>query len=129
MPIYEYRCGFCERQFEVRQGFNDDPITNCHECGAGVQRVIQTAGIVFKGSGWYATESRRASKHSLGSDAQEQSNDGDHSDSQGESSSSSDASSSSSSPESSSKDSSKEPATTSPSTTSTAPSTSDSGSH
>ena len=129
MPIYEYRCGLCERQFEVRQGFNDDPITNCHECGSAVQRVIQPAGIVFKGSGWYATESRRASKHSLGSDAQEHSNDGDHSDSQGESGSSSDASSSSSSPESASKDSSKEPATTSPSTTSTSNSNANSGSH
>ena len=65
MPIYEYRCGVCQHQFEVRQGFNDDPIAQCPKCSASVQRVIQPVGVVFKGGGWYSTDSRRSSTHSI----------------------------------------------------------------
>ena len=61
MPTYAYRCGACEHQFEQMQRFSDDPLRECPSCGGLVRRVIQPVGIVFKGSGWYITDSRKAS--------------------------------------------------------------------
>lgn len=59
MPTYVYACDSCGKQFEQFQSFKDEPLTVCL-CGqAGkVRRVIQPAGIVFKGSGWYINDSR-----------------------------------------------------------------------
>jgi putative FmdB family regulatory protein len=63
MPLYTYRCENCGVQFEKSQGFNDKPLTRCPECRKGkVRRIVQPAAIVFKGSGWYATDSRSASQ-------------------------------------------------------------------
>ncbi|WP_448337788.1 FmdB family zinc ribbon protein [Chloroflexus aurantiacus] len=66
MPTYVYACDACGKQFEQFQSFKDEPLTVCH-CGqAGrVRRVIQPAGIVFKGSGWYITDSRGSSSGSV----------------------------------------------------------------
>ena len=63
MPIYAYRCKECANDFEARQRFSDDPLTECHVCGTegSVFRVIQPAGVVFKGSGFYVTDTRGAS--------------------------------------------------------------------
>ncbi|MEX1159125.1 MAG: FmdB family zinc ribbon protein [Thermomicrobiales bacterium] len=61
MPTYEYACSTCGHRFDVRQSFSEDPITNCTVCGASVRRVLYPAGVIFKGSGWYATDSRKAS--------------------------------------------------------------------
>lgn len=61
MPIYEYACTNGHR-FEVRQSYSDDPLEDCTECGARVRRVLHPAGVIFKGSGWYATDSRPAAK-------------------------------------------------------------------
>lgn len=61
MPIYEYACESCGHRFEVRQSFSDDPIADCTRCGAHVRRVLHPAGVIFKGSGWYATDSRSSS--------------------------------------------------------------------
>jgi putative FmdB family regulatory protein len=58
MPTYAYRGKVCDHEFEVRQSFSDDPITECQVCGQPVRRVIHPAGIVFKGTGWYITDSR-----------------------------------------------------------------------
>jgi putative FmdB family regulatory protein len=60
MPTYAYHCRACEKDFEAKQRFSDDPLTECIICEAedAVFRVIQPAGIVFKGSGWYVTDSR-----------------------------------------------------------------------
>lgn len=60
MPIYAYRCRECENDFEVKQRFSDDPLTTCEVCGTedSVFRVIQPAGVVFKGSGFYVTDTR-----------------------------------------------------------------------
>ncbi len=60
MPTYAYQCRSCDSRFEARQSFSDDPLTECAVCGeeGSVFRVIQPAGIVFKGSGWYVTDSR-----------------------------------------------------------------------
>src|SRR5215213_1274565 len=58
MPIYEYECTACKTRFERSQRFSDPPVTECPECGGKVRRVLFPAGIVFKGSGWYKTDSR-----------------------------------------------------------------------
>ncbi len=61
MPTYDYQCGTCGNRFEKFQSFSDEPIKICPECGNAVKKVISAAGIVFKGSGWYITDSRKAS--------------------------------------------------------------------
>jgi putative FmdB family regulatory protein len=60
MPLYQYRCRECGFDLEARQKFSDDPLQECPNCGApqGLQRVIQSAGIVFKGSGFYINDSK-----------------------------------------------------------------------
>lgn len=58
MPVYEYACGSCGNSFDVKQRFSDEPIAVCPDCGSSVQRVLHAAGIIFKGSGWYKTDSR-----------------------------------------------------------------------
>ncbi len=63
MPIYMYECANCGDRFEVKQSFSDEPITVCPTCEGAVHRVIQPVGVVFKGSGFYVTDSR--SKQSL----------------------------------------------------------------
>ena len=60
MPIYEYECQQGHR-FELRQGFHDDPAKACVECQQPVRRLLSPAGIIFKGSGWYITDSRSSS--------------------------------------------------------------------
>ena len=61
MPIYEYACDTCQMTFERKQKFSDDPIRECPECGNSVRRVLYPAGIIFKGSGFYATDNRPTS--------------------------------------------------------------------
>jgi putative FmdB family regulatory protein len=65
MPVYAYHCNECEADFEAKQSFSDDPITDCPVCDTkgSVIRVIQPAGVVFKGSGWYVTDSRGSRKN------------------------------------------------------------------
>lgn len=59
MPIYTYKCNECEQVFEARQRMSDKPLTECPNCSDGqVRRVINNVGIVFKGSGFYVTDSR-----------------------------------------------------------------------
>lgn len=58
MPIYTYECEECGVRFEKRQKFSDDPVSKCPECGGHTHRVPQAVGIVFKGKGWYVTDSR-----------------------------------------------------------------------
>lgn len=61
MPIYTYQCDKCGTRFERLQKFTDKPLTRCPECKGPVRRLIQPAGIVFKGSGWYITDSKKSS--------------------------------------------------------------------
>ncbi|OHE55382.1 MAG: FmdB family transcriptional regulator [Thermodesulfovibrio sp. RBG_19FT_COMBO_42_12] len=56
MPIYEYRCSKCGYSFDVIQKVNDPPITTCTKCSGPINKVISSAGLVFKGSGWYITD-------------------------------------------------------------------------
>ena len=66
MPLYTYECGNCGVQFERLQKFTDPPIKRCPECNkSAVKRLIQPAGIIFKGSGWYKTDSRSSSSASV----------------------------------------------------------------
>lgn len=62
MPTYTYRCDSCGHQFETVQRFTEDALTECPTCGAAIRRVIQPVGVVFKGSGWYITDSRAPQK-------------------------------------------------------------------
>ena len=62
MPLYTYECNNCGVVFERLQKFTDKPIKRCPECNkTSIKKVIQPAGIIFKGSGWYKTDSRSAS--------------------------------------------------------------------
>ena len=61
MPTYVYKCDSCGAQFEKIQSFKDDPIRVCPVCSQPVRKVFQPVGIVFKGSGWYVTDSRKTS--------------------------------------------------------------------
>jgi putative FmdB family regulatory protein len=62
MPIYTYRCKNCGIQFDEQQKFSDPPLTRCPECSKKtLTKVFQPVGIVFKGSGFYATDHRSPS--------------------------------------------------------------------
>lgn len=62
MPIYTYRCENCGVQFDRRQSFSDDPLKVCPECETDtLRKVYLPVGIVFKGSGFYATDNRSPS--------------------------------------------------------------------
>lgn len=58
MPVYEYECGGGHARFELKQGFDAEPVAPCPTCGQASRRVIHAVGVVFKGSGWYSTDSR-----------------------------------------------------------------------
>jgi len=59
MPTYEYVCGQCSDRFEIFQSIKDAPLTECAKCGGPVKRVFSAgAGIIFKGSGFYATDNK-----------------------------------------------------------------------
>jgi putative FmdB family regulatory protein len=65
MPVYAYRCDHCGVQFDRFQRFNDSVLTSCPECGEEALRKLYTpVGIVFKGSGFYATDHRSPSGNS-----------------------------------------------------------------
>ncbi|RBY89635.1 FmdB family zinc ribbon protein [Blastococcus sp. TF02A-30] len=66
MPTYQYACTNPEgrHQFEVVQSFTDAPVAECPECGAPVRKVYGSVGVVFKGSGFYRTDSRKSSSSS-----------------------------------------------------------------
>jgi putative FmdB family regulatory protein len=58
VPTYEYKCNNCGDILEQWQRFSDSPLTECPACAGDLRRVIQAVGVVFKGSGWYSTDSR-----------------------------------------------------------------------
>ncbi len=60
MPTYQYACTSCGEQIEAVQRFTDDPLTVCPACGGTLRKVFSPVGIVFKGSGFYRTDSRKA---------------------------------------------------------------------
>jgi len=69
MPLYEYRCRACGKTAEVRHGFKETFEEPCAECGGEMARVFSPAGIVFKGSGFYLTDSRKAAEAAKGGES------------------------------------------------------------
>lgn len=71
MPTYQYRCTACGKELEAVQKFSDPALTTCPACSGDLRKVYSAVGVVFKGSGFYATDSRRstsASKPASGSE-------------------------------------------------------------
>ncbi|MBM3688919.1 MAG: FmdB family transcriptional regulator [Actinobacteria bacterium] len=64
MPTYQYACTACDHDLEAVQSFIDDPLTECPECGGALRKVFGNVGVVFKGSGFYRTDSRGKSESS-----------------------------------------------------------------
>lgn len=63
MPIYEYECQKCHHHFEKIQGFSDDPIKKCPECGKdSLKKCISAPHFQLKGTGWYETDFKKQSK-------------------------------------------------------------------
>jgi putative FmdB family regulatory protein len=59
VPTYQYACTACNHRFEAVQSFSDASLTDCPECTGGLRKVFSSVGIVFKGSGFYRTDSRK----------------------------------------------------------------------
>jgi putative FmdB family regulatory protein len=97
VPTYQYACTDCGERIEAVQKFSDDPLTVCSACGGKLRKVFSPVGIVFKGSGFYRTDSRADRKGSESTLAKTNgSSDGKKSESAPSSSDSSSSSSSSS---------------------------------
>ncbi|MBI4186153.1 MAG: zinc ribbon domain-containing protein [Chloroflexi bacterium] len=59
MPIYEYECKKCRTRFEMRRCFDEDGGSPCPQCGGQAWRIFSPVGIIFKGAGFYVTDSRK----------------------------------------------------------------------
>ncbi|MEX0658155.1 MAG: FmdB family zinc ribbon protein [Egibacteraceae bacterium] len=66
MPTYEYACRECGQHLEVVQSFKDEALTTCGTCGGSLRKVFSAAGIIFKGSGYYVTDTRQKQAKSSG---------------------------------------------------------------
>ncbi len=64
MPTYSYACTACEHKFDAVQAFTDDALTTCPECSGRLRKLFNAVGVVFKGSGFYRTDSRESQKSS-----------------------------------------------------------------
>ncbi|AUH69807.1 MULTISPECIES: FmdB family zinc ribbon protein [Gordonia] len=58
MPTYSYACTECDNKFDIQQAFSDDSLTECPQCSGRLRKLFNSVGIVFKGSGFYRTDSR-----------------------------------------------------------------------
>ncbi|WNG92009.1 FmdB family zinc ribbon protein [Mycobacterium sp. ITM-2016-00318] len=107
MPTYSYACTECDNKFDMVQAFSDDALTECPKCEGRLRKLFGKVGVVFKGSGFYRTDSREAVKSSSNGSAKsssedssssssEKKSDSSKSDSSGSGSSKSDSSTSSS---------------------------------
>ncbi|BBZ41298.1 FmdB family zinc ribbon protein [Mycobacterium conspicuum] len=67
MPTYSYQCTQCADRFDVVQAFTDDALTECEKCSGRLRKLFGKVGVVFKGSGFYRTDSRESGKKSAGS--------------------------------------------------------------
>src|SRR5689334_15009806 len=64
VPTYQYQCTECGEGLEAVQKFSDDALTECPNCGGRLRKVFSAVGVVFKGSGFYRTDSRGSSSSS-----------------------------------------------------------------
>ncbi|MGC4935595.1 FmdB family zinc ribbon protein [Gordonia sp. DT30] len=91
MPTYSYACTECDNKFDIVQSFSDDSLTECPQCAGRLRKLFNSVGIVFKGSGFYRTDSRNGSTSSESASSSES-----KSESKSDAKSSSDSSSASS---------------------------------
>ena len=94
MPTYSYACTECGNRFDAVQAFSDDALTSCPNCSGRLRKLFGKVGVVFKGSGFYRTDSREPAKSSSGSTSSSESTSSSSSSSDKSSSSSSNGSSS-----------------------------------
>jgi putative FmdB family regulatory protein len=64
VPTYSYACTECGNRFDVVQAFTDDALTTCEQCSGRLRKLFNSVGVVFKGSGFYRTDSRESAKSS-----------------------------------------------------------------
>lgn len=60
MPVYEYKCRECKNKFEIKQSMSEAEIEKCPECGGKVNKIISSAAINFKGSGFYVNDNKKS---------------------------------------------------------------------
>jgi putative FmdB family regulatory protein len=80
VPTYSYACTACEHRFDTVQAFSDSSLTNCPECTGRLRKLFSAVGIVFKGSGFYRTDSRSDPVESSGEGKKESKSDSTKSD-------------------------------------------------
>lgn len=61
MPTYEYECSQCYHRFERKQRFDEEPVAMCPRCQGKSRRVLHSVPVIFRGSGFYITDSRKSS--------------------------------------------------------------------
>ena len=96
MPTYSYACTECGDRFDVVQAFTDDTLTTCEKCSGRLRKLFNSVGVVFKGSGFYRTDSRESSKTTTNGSAKTSSSSSSEASSSGDKSGSSENSSTSS---------------------------------
>ena len=69
MPTYSYACTECDNRFDAVQAFTDDSLTTCDKCSGRLRKLFNSVGVVFKGSGFYRTDSRESAKSSTNGSA------------------------------------------------------------
>ena len=70
MPIYDYQCTLCGHQFELRQGFDADPVEMCPQCQGQARRRFHSPTVIYKGSGFYTTDYARKRVNEAGDSSQ-----------------------------------------------------------
>ena len=71
MPRYDYECNSCADIFEVKQGFDDEPVAECPKCHSTARRIFTPVPIIFKGSGFYVTDNKKSSASNTSKPGQE----------------------------------------------------------
>jgi putative FmdB family regulatory protein len=69
VPTYSYACTECGNRFDVVQAFTDDALTTCEQCSGRLRKLFNSVGVVFKGSGFYRTDSRESARSSTNGSA------------------------------------------------------------
>jgi len=69
VPTYSYACTECDNRFDAVQAFTEDALTTCPQCSGRLRKLFNSVGVVFKGSGFYRTDSREAPKSAVASDS------------------------------------------------------------
>ena len=96
VPTYSYECTECGNRFDIVQAFTDDTLTTCEQCSGRLRKLFNSVGVVFKGSGFYRTDSRESTKSSSNGSATSSSSSGTEGSSSSDKSGSSEKSSGSS---------------------------------